>query len=84
MKRMEELQKRNALISSRITSFEMELIDFQREVTERVDTVIAKAPLNLLPIKTPAFLIGQARAHLLNESEAGHYQSKNRSQRHHT
>jgi len=75
MKRMEELQKRNALISSRITSFEMELIDFQREVTERVDTVIAKAPLNLLPIKTPAFLIGQARAHLLNESEAGHYQA---------
>ncbi|XP_043647023.1 rab5 GDP/GTP exchange factor [Drosophila teissieri] len=75
MKRMEMLQKRNALISSGITSFEKELIDFQREVTERVDTVIAKAPLNLLPIKTPPFLIGQARAHLLSESEAGHYQA---------
>ncbi|XP_016993253.3 rab5 GDP/GTP exchange factor [Drosophila takahashii] len=76
MKRMEMLQKRNALISSGIDTFEKELIDFQREVTERVDTVIAKAPLNLLPIKTPAFLINQARAHLLsNESEAGHYQA---------
>ncbi|KAH8350031.1 hypothetical protein KR084_011642 [Drosophila pseudotakahashii] len=76
MKRMEMLQKRNALISSGIDTFEKELIDFQREVTERVDTVIAKAPLNLLPIKTPAFLIGQARAHLVSsESEAGHYQA---------
>ncbi|XP_016984150.1 rab5 GDP/GTP exchange factor [Drosophila rhopaloa] len=75
MKRMEMLQKKNALISSEITSFEKKLIDFQREVTERVDTVIAKAPLNLLPIKTPAFLIGQARAHLHNENEAGHYQA---------
>ncbi|XP_017127960.1 rab5 GDP/GTP exchange factor [Drosophila elegans] len=75
MKRMEMLQKRNALISSGIASFEKELIDFQREVTERVDTVLAKAPLNLLPIKTPPFLIGQARAHLQNENEAGHYQA---------
>ncbi|KAH8297653.1 hypothetical protein KR054_004814 [Drosophila jambulina] len=76
MKRMEGLQKRNALISSGIASFEKELIEFQREVTERVDTVIAKAPLNLLPIKTPAFLISQARAHLLSENEAGgHYQA---------
>ncbi|KAH8339600.1 hypothetical protein KR067_001011 [Drosophila pandora] len=73
MKRMEELQKKNTLISSGLTAFEKELIEFQREVTERVDTVIAKAPLTLLPIKTPAFLIGQARAQLQTDPDAGHY-----------
>ncbi|XP_034102488.1 rab5 GDP/GTP exchange factor [Drosophila albomicans] len=78
MKCMELLQKRNSMINTGITDFERELIDFQREVTEKVDTVMAKAPLTLLPIKTPAFLIKQARAHLAQDSvEAamGHYQS---------
>ncbi|XP_034657160.1 rab5 GDP/GTP exchange factor [Drosophila subobscura] len=78
MKQMERLQKKNGDISSGIAAFEKELIEFQREVTERVDTVMAKAPLTLLPIKTPAFLIGQARAQLLqelHEGEAGHYQA---------
>ncbi|XP_026849692.1 rab5 GDP/GTP exchange factor [Drosophila persimilis] len=78
MKQMEKLQRKNADISSGIASFEKELIEFQREVTERVDTVMAKAPLTLLPIKTPAFLIGQARSQLLqemHEGEAGHYQA---------
>ncbi|KAH8372503.1 hypothetical protein KR093_011772, partial [Drosophila rubida] len=78
MKCMEQLQKRNSMISTSITDFERELIDFQREVTEKVDTVIAKAPLTLLPIKTPAFLIKQARAHLAQdgvEAAVGHYQS---------
>ncbi|KAH8379765.1 hypothetical protein KR009_007050 [Drosophila setifemur] len=75
MKRMEVLHKRNTLISTGIATFEKELIEFQREVTEKVETVIAKAPLTLLPIKTPAFLIGQARAQLINDNEAGHYQA---------
>ncbi|KAM8709612.1 hypothetical protein ACLKA7_016426 [Drosophila subpalustris] len=78
MKCMEQLQKRNSMMSAGITDFERELIDFQREVTEKVDTVIAKAPLTLLPIKTPAFLIKQARAHLAQdgvEAAVGHYQS---------
>ncbi|KAH8302430.1 hypothetical protein KR044_006391, partial [Drosophila immigrans] len=78
MKCMEQLQRRNTMISNGITDFERELIDFQREVTEKVDTVIAKAPLTLLPIKTPAFLIKQARAHLAQdgvEAAMGHYQS---------
>ncbi|KAH8303678.1 hypothetical protein KR018_011150 [Drosophila ironensis] len=73
MKRMEVLQKKNGLICSGIASFEQELIEFQREVTERVDTVIAKAPLTLLPIKTPDFLIGQARAQLQSEAHEAHY-----------
>ncbi|KAH8415620.1 hypothetical protein KR222_006678, partial [Zaprionus bogoriensis] len=78
MKCMEQLQKRNAAITTGIADFEKELLEFQREVKERVDTVIAKAPLTLLPIKTPAFLIKQARAHLAQdgiEAAAGHYQS---------
>lgn len=78
MKCMEQLQKRNSMMSTGITNFEQELIDFQREVTEKVDTVMAKAPLTLLPIKTPAFLIKQARAHLAQdggEAAVGHYQS---------
>ncbi|SPP84758.1 rab5 GDP/GTP exchange factor [Drosophila guanche] len=75
MKQMERLQKKNGDISSAIAAFEKELIEFQLEVTERVDTVMAKAPLTLLPIKTPAFLISQARAQLLHEGEAGHYQA---------
>lgn len=78
MKVMEQLQKRNATISSGIVDFERELIEFQREVKEKVDTVIAKAPLQLLPIKTPSFLIKQSRAHLMHdgiEAAAGHYQS---------
>ncbi|XP_034481070.1 rab5 GDP/GTP exchange factor [Drosophila innubila] len=78
MKCMELLQKRNSMISTGITDFERELIDFQREVTDKVDTVMAKAPLTLLPIKTPEFLIKQARAHLVQdgvEAAVGHYQS---------
>ncbi|KAH8408720.1 hypothetical protein KR215_011479 [Drosophila sulfurigaster] len=78
MKCMELLQKRNSMINTGITDFERELIDFQREVTEKVDTFMAKAPLTLLPIKTPAFLIKQARAHLAQdgvEAAMGHYQS---------
>lgn len=79
MKVMEELQKRNSTITSGLADFERELIEFQREIKDRVDTVIAKAPLNLLPIKTPSFLIKQARAHLMQdgciEVAAGHYQS---------
>lgn len=78
MKCMEQLQKRNSVISTGIKDFQRELIEFQREVTEKVDTVMAKAPLTLLPIKTPPFLISQARAHLAQdgvEAAAGHYQS---------
>ncbi|XP_030570866.1 rab5 GDP/GTP exchange factor [Drosophila novamexicana] len=78
MKCMEQLQKRNSVISTGIKDFERELIEFQREVTEKVDTVMAKAPLTLLPIKTPPFLISQARAHLALdgvEAAAGHYQT---------
>ncbi|EDW76984.2 uncharacterized protein Dwil_GK21172 [Drosophila willistoni] len=79
MKRMEVLQKRNTVISTGITQFEKELIEFQNEVTEKVDTVMAKAPLNLLPIKTPSYLISQARSHLNPENAVaavgGHYQA---------
>ncbi|XP_017844072.1 rab5 GDP/GTP exchange factor isoform X2 [Drosophila busckii] len=75
MKCMEQLQKRNSTISTGIQDFERELIEFQREVTEKVDAAIAKAPLNLLPIKTPVHLISQARAHLTLEVATGHYQT---------
>ncbi|EDW18109.1 rab5 GDP/GTP exchange factor [Drosophila mojavensis] len=78
MKCMEQLQKRNSVISTGIKEFERELIEFQREITEKVDIVMEKAPLTLLPIKTPPFLISQARAHLAQdggEAAAGHYQS---------
>lgn len=40
----------------------------QREVTAKVDAVLAKAPLTILPSKTPEFLIPQARAHLMDAS----------------
>lgn len=36
-----------------------------------MDACIAKAPLNILPIKTPSHLISKARAHLANGSEIG-------------
>ncbi|EDV96006.1 rab5 GDP/GTP exchange factor [Drosophila grimshawi] len=78
MKCMEQLQKRNTAISNGIKDFERELLEFQREVTEKVDTVMAKAPLTLLPIKTPPHLIAQARAHLAQdgvEAAVGHYSS---------
>ncbi|XP_030375320.1 rab5 GDP/GTP exchange factor [Scaptodrosophila lebanonensis] len=82
MKRMELLKKRNMVITTGISEFERELIEFQSEVTRKVDTVYAKAPLTLLPIKTPAFLISQARAQLNHSSDdaaalisSGHYQS---------
>lgn len=39
------------------------------EICSKVDAVLAKAPLTILPIKTPEFLIPQARAHLANESD---------------
>ena len=39
------------------------------EICSKVDAVLAKAPLTILPIKTPEFLIPQARAHLVNEIE---------------
>lgn len=39
------------------------------EICSKVDAVLAKAPLTIVPIKTPEFLIPQARAHLVNEME---------------
>lgn len=45
------------------------LFKFQLEICSKVDSVLAKAPLTILPVKTPEFLIPQARAHLTNENE---------------
>lgn len=71
MKRMESLKKRNTSIATGIDNFRKDLEEFQREITDKVDACIAKAPLNILPIKTPSHLISKARAHLANGSEIG-------------
>ncbi|XP_018804093.1 PREDICTED: rab5 GDP/GTP exchange factor isoform X1 [Bactrocera latifrons] len=71
MKRMESLKKRNSSIASGIDNFRKDLEEFQREITDKVDACIAKAPLTILPIKTPSHLISKARAHLANGSEIG-------------
>lgn len=44
---------------------------YKREISDKVDACIAKAPLTILPIKTPPHLISKARAHLANGSETG-------------
>ncbi|XP_017473438.1 PREDICTED: rab5 GDP/GTP exchange factor isoform X1 [Rhagoletis zephyria] len=77
MKRMESLKKRNSSIAAGIENFRRDLEEFQREISDKVDACISKAPLTILPIKTPSHLISKARAHLSNESEVsaslGHY-----------
>uniref|UniRef100_A0A1I8PDU5 Rab5 GDP/GTP exchange factor n=1 Tax=Stomoxys calcitrans TaxID=35570 RepID=A0A1I8PDU5_STOCA len=70
MKRMEMLNTRNENITKGIAQFEMDLKDFQLEITAKVDAVIAKAPLTIMDIKTPEFLIPKARAHLEKELAA--------------
>ncbi|XP_075161149.1 rabaptin-5-associated exchange factor for Rab5 [Haematobia irritans] len=67
MKRMEMLNTRNENITKGIAQFEMDLKDFELEITSKVDAVMAKAPLTILDIKTPEFLIPKARAHLERE-----------------
>ncbi|KNC34700.1 hypothetical protein FF38_09134 [Lucilia cuprina] len=76
MKRMEMLKTRNQNINSGIQQFALDLKEFQLEICSKVDAVIAKAPLTILPIKTPEFLIPQARAHLTNESENDNDENK--------
>lgn len=58
-------------------------VHFQLDITAKVDAVMAKAPLTILDIKTPEFLIPKARAHLERDQEqlqqiakvlGGHYQ----------
>ncbi|XP_039964261.1 rab5 GDP/GTP exchange factor isoform X1 [Bactrocera tryoni] len=71
MKRMESLKKRNSSIATGIDNFRKDLEEFQREITDKVDACIAKAPLTILPIKTPSHLISKARAHLANGGEIG-------------
>ncbi|XP_067646262.1 rab5 GDP/GTP exchange factor [Eurosta solidaginis] len=66
MKRMEQLKKRNSSIATGIDNFRKDLEEFQREIADKVDRCIAKAPLTILPIKTPPHLISKARAHLSN------------------
>uniref|UniRef100_W8BK82 Rab5 GDP/GTP exchange factor n=1 Tax=Ceratitis capitata TaxID=7213 RepID=W8BK82_CERCA len=68
MKRMETLKKRNTSITTGIDNFRKELEEFQREITDKVDACIAKAPLTILPIKTPKHLISKVRTHLTNGS----------------
>ncbi|XP_005185385.2 rab5 GDP/GTP exchange factor [Musca domestica] len=83
MKRMEMLNTRNQNISKGIAQFNEDLKEFQLEITNKVEAVIAKAPLTILDIKTPEFLIPKARAHLERDQEqlqqiarvlGGHYQ----------
>ncbi|XP_011195961.2 rab5 GDP/GTP exchange factor isoform X2 [Zeugodacus cucurbitae] len=69
MKRMESLKKRNTSIATGLDNFRKDLEEFQREITDRVDACIAKAPLTILPIKTPTHLISKARAHLANGND---------------
>ncbi|XP_046807464.1 rab5 GDP/GTP exchange factor [Lucilia cuprina] len=76
MKRMEMLKTRNQNINSGIQQFALDLKEFQLEICSKVDAVLAKAPLTILPIKTPEFLIPQARAHLTNESENDNDENK--------
>lgn len=71
MKRMESLKKRNTSIATGIDNCRKDLEEFQREISDKVDACIAKAPLTILPIKTPPHLISKARAHLANGSETG-------------
>ncbi|XP_053952949.1 rab5 GDP/GTP exchange factor isoform X1 [Anastrepha ludens] len=66
MKRMELLKKRNASIAAGIENFRKDLADFQCEIVDKVDACIAKAPLTILPIKTPTHLISKAREHISN------------------
>uniref|UniRef100_A0A1A9ZWH7 VPS9 domain-containing protein n=1 Tax=Glossina pallidipes TaxID=7398 RepID=A0A1A9ZWH7_GLOPL len=87
MKRMDMLKTRNQNITKGIDQFCSDLEEFQREITAKVDAVIAKAPLTILPIKTPKFLIAEARTVLSNDpskvatktvtegGSCGHYQS---------
>lgn len=41
----------------------------QTAINEQINELLAIAPLTCLPIKTPSFLISQARAHLNNDNE---------------
>ncbi|XP_061401056.1 rab5 GDP/GTP exchange factor [Musca vetustissima] len=83
MKRMEMLNTRNQNISKGIAQFNEDLKEFKLEITSKVEAVLAKAPLTILDIKTPEFLIPKARAHLEKDQEqlqqiarvlGGHYQ----------
>ncbi|XP_037930344.1 rab5 GDP/GTP exchange factor-like, partial [Teleopsis dalmanni] len=59
MKRMESLKKCNSIISSGIENLKNEMDSFQVDITEKVDALLARAPLTILPIKTPSFLINK-------------------------
>ncbi|XP_055913318.1 rab5 GDP/GTP exchange factor [Eupeodes corollae] len=69
MKRMELLKKRNSNILNGITNLSKEMNDFKNDVIQKVEATLSRAPLTVLPIKTPTFLISQIRSHNNNSAD---------------
>ncbi|XP_055844202.1 rab5 GDP/GTP exchange factor [Episyrphus balteatus] len=63
MKRMELLKKKNSNILNGITNLSKEMNDFKSDVILKVEATLSRAPLTVLPIKTPSFLISKIRSH---------------------
>lgn len=70
MKRMELLKKKNNNILNGITNLSKEINDFKNDVIHKVEATLSRAPLTVLPIKTPSFLISQIRSHNNNTNNS--------------
>lgn len=78
MRKMEILNKRNDLVLKGIECLSNDLKVFEDEITQKIDETLSKAPLTILPIKTPENLRNQAQnlGKITNtEKPTGHFQS---------
>ncbi|XP_055376919.1 rab5 GDP/GTP exchange factor [Condylostylus longicornis] len=86
MKKMEALKKKNNSILDEIASLSISLKQFEEEITQKIDATISKAPLTILPIKTPELVREKIRKSAMGiavpilppkkiQNENGHFQS---------
>lgn len=70
MKRMEALNKKNFNIFKGIQNLSKDMSNFHNEITQKIEAVLSRAPLTILPIKTPKYLISQSRLNLISANPA--------------
>lgn len=61
MKKMEMLKHKNNSIISGIEALSNDLKKFQDDITQKIDETLTRAPMKILPVKTPPFLRNQIK-----------------------
>ncbi|CAD7083043.1 unnamed protein product [Hermetia illucens] len=82
MKKMDALKRKNENVLKGIECFKEDLKQLQAEITQKIDETLIRAPLTILPIKTPEFLRTRAQSLILSDAavaeqrrNSGHFQS---------